>query len=140
MRIGRNCDGTWPSVTFFHHNLVTNSSSGRVEVNSLHLGEFLDQLVFLKVVFRLVLDVVVECADDLGRVVDLGRADGHEFCGDRPGVVMGHAVVWAECDIVSGLDVFAFWEADGIALDNLLCEGLWYRGGGWGGLDAGRER
>ena len=56
--------------------------------------------------------------------MDFRRADGHEFGRDGPGVVVGHAVVWGEGDVVAGFDGFVGGEALGVALHDFLGEGL----------------
>ena len=63
---------------------MANPPSRRIEVHSLFLREFFNLSVFLEVGFGLVLHVVIERHYDLGRIVDLGGADGHEFQGDGP--------------------------------------------------------
>ena len=74
---------------------------------------------------------MVESHDDLAIVVHLGGANIHEFQSHWPTVVMRHAVVRGECDIVAGLDRFTRGEADRVSLDDLFGEGLGIgRGGG----------
>jgi hypothetical protein len=58
---------------------MPNSSSCRVEINPLLFGKFFDIPIFAKVRLAHILDIVVKGHDNLRWVVDLGRADGHEF-------------------------------------------------------------
>lgn len=110
--------------TFFDHNLVADTPASRVKVNTMLSSKLLDQAVLLQVGFGLILDVVVESHDDLTIVVDLGGADVHKLRGHWPTVVVRHAVVWGERDIVAGLDLLAGGEANRVFLDDLFGEGL----------------
>lgn len=67
---------------------------------------------------------MIQCKNYLAVVIDLGGADGHELEGNRPSVVVRHAVVGFEGDIVAGPDLLSGSETDGVLLDNLLGEGL----------------
>lgn len=60
-----------------------------------------------------------------------------ELEGNRPGVVVTHALVRLERDIVARLDDLAGREADGVALDKLLGQGLGRCDGG--GVERGEE-
>lgn len=65
--------------------------------------------------------------------MDAGCTDGEELLRDGPGVVVSHAVVGLDGDVVARAHGFASWEADGIALDYLLGQvlhGFWGVGGG----------
>lgn len=130
---------------------MPDTPAGRIEIDTLLARQFLDVAVFPQIRVRVVLNVVVECHDDLAIIVDPGSADGEELLGDGPGVVMGHAVVGLDGDIVAGPHGFTDRETDSITLDNFLGQvlsGRW-RGGGRGeradeggsglevGLDAG---
>jgi len=67
---------------------------------------------------------VVESHNDLAIVVDLGGTSLHELQSHWPTVIVRHAVVRGECDIVAGLDYFTRSEADRVSLDDLFGEGL----------------
>jgi hypothetical protein len=79
---------------------------------------------------------MVERHDNLLGVVDSSRADGHELERNRPRVVVRHALMWLQGDIVARLEHLALGDANGMALHNLLGEGL--RGLGCF-LEAGQE-
>lgn len=64
--------------------LVTNASTGRVKVNTLALGKVLNLLVFRKVGFGSVRDVVVQRHDDLAGVLDARRANREKLGRNRP--------------------------------------------------------
>ena len=66
------------SVAFFHKNLVTDAPAGRVEVDPVYSGKGLNSRIFFQVLFRLILDVVIQSEDDLFRVVYARSTDGLE--------------------------------------------------------------
>lgn len=74
-----NCNCARPCVSLFYHQLMPDALSGAEKPYPLLLGEGLDLLVFLKIRFALVLDVVVEGEHHLARVVDLRSANGHKL-------------------------------------------------------------
>lgn len=104
-----------------------------VEIDTLPPRQFLDVTVFPQIRIRVVLDVVVECHDDLAIIVNAGGADGEELLGDRPGVVVGHAVVRLDGNIVAGPHGFTDGETHSITLYDFLGEVL-------GGRRRGRGR
>ena len=57
--------GPRPRVALFHHDLMPDTPSRRVEINALLRREFLDLSVFGQVLFRLVLHIVVQSHHDL---------------------------------------------------------------------------
>jgi len=56
--------------------------------------------------------------------VDLGGADFEELLCDRPCVVVAHAMVRSECNVVSSLNLLAGGESNSILLSDLFDEGL----------------
>lgn len=78
MRVGSDGQGVRESVSFLDHDLVADAASGRVKVDAVFLGEFLDFSVFGQVLFGFVLDVVVQCKDGLLGVVNASGTDGLE--------------------------------------------------------------
>lgn len=80
----------WPGVTLLDDDLVTNTSTSRVKVNTMLLGKSLNLLVLLLVGFRLVLHVVIKGKNGLSRVVELGTGEREKLGNDRTSVVMGH--------------------------------------------------
>ena len=52
----------------------------------------------------LVLHIMIEGHNNLPRIMYLRRADGHEFRGHRPRVVVCHACRWFEDYVVALLD------------------------------------
>ncbi|KAI7506260.1 Homoaconitase [Hortaea werneckii] len=74
-------------VAFLHHDLVSNTSAGGIEVDALR-------------------------HDNLVGVVDLRGANGHELSRNGPGVVVGHAMMGREGDIVARLDHLAIRSAE----------------------------
>ena len=81
---------------------------------------------------------MVQCHDNLFLVVDLRRANRHEFQSDGPGIVVRHALLGAEGDIVARLDAFVFGETERVMLDDFLGQGLRrWRGGSEGGEEGG---
>ncbi len=120
---------------------MSDSSSGRIEIHALLLRKLLNLLVLLEVRLTLVLHVMVESHNNLLRVVDLACTNGHELQRNRPGIVMGHAVVRGESNVISRLHNLAICEAEGVSLYNLLGQGLWDTGGSFeGGKDRGGGR
>lgn len=98
------------------------------------LGKFLDLPILLQVRLAFVLYIVVQGHNNLLGVMYLGSSDGHELQGDRPGVVVCHAVEGGERDIVAGFHDLAVCEAERITLDDLFGESLWdFRGCSQGG-------
>lgn len=71
-------------MAFLHHQLVPNTSSSAVELDPVELSKVLNLLVLLKVFLGLILDVVVKGHDDLLRVLNLRRSDGHKLQGHGP--------------------------------------------------------
>jgi hypothetical protein len=58
---------------------MPNASSRPVEINSLSFGKFFNIPIFAKVGLARILDIVVNCHDNLRMIVELGCANGHEF-------------------------------------------------------------
>jgi hypothetical protein len=63
--------------------------------------------------------------------MDLGGTNFHEFQSHWPTVVMCHAVVGGDCDIVAGPDHFTGGEANRVSLEDLFRESLGIGRGGW---------
>lgn len=124
MGVRRHSDGSWPRIALLDHDLMSNSTTCRVKVDTMLLCEGFDLLVFLQVCLALILYVVVQCHNNLFVVMDLGCANGHEFEGYRPAVVMRHAEPRGNGDIIATPDELPFWETDCKALYDLLGEGL----------------
>lgn len=79
-----------PGVTLLDDDLVTNTSTSRVKVNTVLLGKSLNLLVLLLVSFRLVLHVVIKGKNRLSRVVEPGAGEREKLGNDGTSVVMGH--------------------------------------------------
>lgn len=75
MTVAGDCEGVWERVPFLHEHLVAYAPTGRVEVDTVNARERLDRRILFQVLLRLVLYVVIECKDDLLRVVYAGRPD-----------------------------------------------------------------
>lgn len=60
--------------------------------------------------------------------MDARGADAEELSGDGPGVIVRHAMMGGECDIVATSDEFPVRKPVGVELDDLFRECL--RGGG----------
>jgi hypothetical protein len=127
--VTRNRHGPRPRIALLYHNLMSDSSSSRIEIHALLLGKLLNLPILFQVCLALVLDVVIEGHNDLLGIVDLGGSDGHELQGDWPRVVMCHAVEGRERDIVAGFHDLAVCEAERITLNDFFRESLW--GFGW---------
>lgn len=129
---------------------MPDTATSGVEIDTLFRRQLLDIPVFPQIGFGVVLDVVVERHDDLAIIVDAGGADGEELLGDGPGIVVRHAVVRLDRDVVAGAHNLADGETDSITLHYYLgqvLDGLWRGSGGGerasnaensGGLEAGR--
>lgn len=87
------------------------------------LSELLDLAVLLDIRFTLILNVVVQCDDDLLAFMDLG-GQGHELESHSGSVVVGHAMVRRESDIIARLDHLPRCESNRVSLYNLLGQGL----------------
>lgn len=62
MAVGSNRNSTGPCISLLYHDLMSDTTAGRVSLGYLLLlCECLNLLVLLKVRFALVLDIVVEC-------------------------------------------------------------------------------
>lgn len=66
-----------------YHDLVANAMACAKEPDAMLLGKRLNLFVLPHVAVALVLDVVIEGKDKLRRVLDLGRAGGHEARGGQ---------------------------------------------------------
>ena len=62
--------------------------------------------------------------------MDSGGANLEELLCDRPCVVVAHAMVRSECNVVSRLDLLAWGESNSILLSDLFDEGLGVLNGG----------
>lgn len=78
MRITGDNHRSRPRVSLLDHDLMTDSSTSGVEVDSVLLSELLDVGVLGEVLLGLVLDVVVEGEDGLGSSVDFGELERAE--------------------------------------------------------------
>jgi hypothetical protein len=78
VRIRRDDERARKRVSFFYEDLVPDSASGAVEIDTVRARKGFDRCVFLKVFWGFVLDVVVEGEDGLVGVVDFGGAKGFE--------------------------------------------------------------
>lgn len=65
--------------------------------------------------------------------MDLGGAYVHPFLDDWKTVIMGHAAVRRDGNVVAGMDRLARRKADGVSLNDLLSERLRLSDGWWGG-------
>lgn len=81
---------SWPGVTLLDDDLVTDTSTSRVKVNTMLLGESLNLLILLLIGFRLVLHVVIKGKNGLSRVVKLRAGEREELGDDGTSVVVGH--------------------------------------------------
>lgn len=115
---------------------MANASASGVEDDILLLRKLFNLAVLLQVLLGLVLDIVIEGHDDLVGVIDLGGTNAHELEGYGPGVVVCHALVWLQGDIVAGTEDLALGYTNSMALDNLFGESL---GCLWGFLECGEE-
>ena len=88
VRVRSHHQRSWHDESVRHHDLVTNSRSGRIESDSVCCRELLDPCVFVEVRVRPVLDVVIQHEHGLVRIRDGCRADGRELLHDRGGVVV----------------------------------------------------
>jgi hypothetical protein len=103
---------------------VTDPVAGGVKDDAMCLCKRLDLFVLLEVGLAFILYVVVQCKHHLLGVVDPGGAHRHELLGDRPGVVVGHEAVGFDLYVVAAAHNLALWEANSMALHNLLGHGL----------------
>lgn len=83
MTVARDDHGSRPGVALLDHDLVADTSSGGVEVNTVRLGEGLDLGILGQVGGGLVLDVVVEGEDGLRGAVDGRQGEGSESARQR---------------------------------------------------------
>lgn len=95
-----------------------------VPINPLPLRKLLNVLVLPQVLLALVLYVVIDRYDNLVRILNLGRADRHEFQRNWIGIIMAHDLIRLQSDIVTGLNELAVREADSVTLYNFLGQGL----------------
>lgn len=110
---------------------MADTATRGVEIEAVVLCEVFDVAILGEVVRGSVLDVVIERADDLTRVVDLSGAEAEELAGDGPGVVVGHHVAGLDGDVVTCAD--GTGAGDDMSLDDFLGEVLgasWEHGGG----------
>lgn len=112
---------------------MANTPASAKEVNAMVLSELLYQFVLLQVRRRSILHVVIQSHDNLAAIMDLGGANVHPFLDDWKTVIMGHAAVRRDGDVVAGMDRLAGRKADGVSLDDLLSERLRLSHGWWGG-------
>ena len=72
---------TWPHRVRSRERiyLVTYSTPSRIEVHICLVCELFDLAVFIKIRFAFILDIMIEREDKLLVIVDLRRANGHEF-------------------------------------------------------------
>lgn len=56
--------------------------------------------------------------------MNFGSANLEELLSDRPSVIVTHAMMGRECDVVSGLDLLAGSESYSVLLGDLFDEGL----------------
>lgn len=104
---------------------MTDRVAGREENNAVLLRKRLNLLIFLQVGLGFVLHVMVEGEDHLAGVLDPGGAHGHELLRDWPCVIMRHAPIGLDLYIVAAPNELSLRKTDGMALDNLLRQGLW---------------
>jgi hypothetical protein len=57
-----------PCISLLDHDLMTDTPSGRVEIDLVIGCEFLNLLVLCLIGYRVILDIVVEGEDGLARV------------------------------------------------------------------------
>lgn len=75
MTVTGNSQSVREGIAFLHENLVTNTTPGGIEVNTMLPRELFNRSIFSKVLWGLVLNVVVEGKDRLFRVVNFGSTD-----------------------------------------------------------------
>lgn len=75
MAVAGDDHGTRPGVTLLDHDLVTDTTSGWIEVDRILLCELLNVGVLSEVLLRLILNVVVERKDWLRWAMDLGELE-----------------------------------------------------------------
>src|SRR6267378_329658 len=69
-----------------YHDLVTDGVGGGEENNTMLLRKYLNLLILLEIGLALVLNVVIECENQLPRVLNPSGAHGHVLLRDGPGV------------------------------------------------------
>ena len=95
-----------------------------VPINTLPLRKLLNVPVLPQVLLALVLYVMIDRYDNLVRILNLGRADRHEFQRNWIGIIMTHDLIRLQSDIVTRLNELAVRKADSVALYNFLGQGL----------------
>jgi hypothetical protein len=103
---------------------VPNAPSCRIKVDAVLHSESLDLLVFPEICCGGILDVMVKGEDDLLWAIDLRSSHRHELEGDRPRVIVGHAVLGGQTDIVAAPNELSLRQIDRIALYNLFRQSL----------------
>ena len=72
MTVAGHGQGMGEGIALLDEDLVSNTSTGRVEVDSVLASKSLDGSVFLEVLGCLILHIMVQSKDRLCRVKDLG--------------------------------------------------------------------
>ena len=75
MRVAGHDECSWPSIALFNHDLMSDASSSRIEVDTLLLRKLFNLSVLCQVLFRLVLDIVVKRHNNLLAVFDPAGSD-----------------------------------------------------------------
>ena len=95
------------------------------KVDTMLLRKLLYLIVLLQVTGARVLYIMIKCKDKLSRILNLGGTCGHEFHGNRPGIIMCEASVRSNLDVVTASDNLALRKIDRIALKNPFRQRLW---------------
>eukprot|EP00966_Prymnesium_polylepis_P106309 2462400-Prymnesium_polylepis.1 len=111
-------------VALLDEHLVADASAGRVVVNPVRSGERRDGAVLVHVGLASILYVVVHRKYQLARRAHPRHAHRSKLLDDRARVVVCHATVRRDRDIVAGGDLYARCEVDGEPLRELLDESL----------------
>ena len=81
-----------PGIPFFTHDLMTNSTPGRIEINIHFCGKILNLSIFIEVGFTGILDIVVQGKNGLSGVDNTGSTHTLKFLQDGSGIVMSQYV------------------------------------------------
>lgn len=107
-----------------YHDLMPNAITCREVWNSLLLPKRSNVFVLRKVGCRLVLDIVVDCEDQLVWVSDALGTKGAVFVQDCRRIVVGHAPVRFDLYIVAAAKELSLWQTDSVGLNNLFRQRL----------------
>ncbi len=90
MRIGRDHKRSGHDISPFHHDLVSDARTRRIEIHAVMFRETFNRPVFVQVRIFLILNIVIERKHQLPGVMNLLRPNRLKLLHHRRSVVMRH--------------------------------------------------